>query len=128
MAKMTAVAARGAMRVLGTNTMGSPLDRQHADKKPDDLREEDPGGADPIYITMIEGMGAILTLVDFGISTALATGVVDGQKNPQHHLSNNLPDAEFVMLTNHDRVQCVGSARRRGRLTEPAGPDDGGGL
>jgi tripartite ATP-independent transporter DctP family solute receptor len=58
----------------------------------------------PVWISMIEGMGAIPTPVDFSeLPTALATGVVDGQENPVNTIySARLHETQdYLMLTDH---------------------------
>jgi len=58
----------------------------------------------PIWIAMVEGMGAIATPVDFAeLSTALATGIVDGQENPLTTIWNNkfYQLQKYLMVTNH---------------------------
>jgi tripartite ATP-independent transporter DctP family solute receptor len=107
MAKMSQqLAARGAMRILGNQYYGVRLLTANIPvKKPDDLRGKKIRAVPiPIYITMIEGMGAIPTPVDFAeLPTALATGVVDGQENPLSTIFHNkfYQMQKFVMLTNH---------------------------
>jgi TRAP-type transport system periplasmic protein len=58
----------------------------------------------PIYMTAVEGMGAVPIPVDWSeVPTALATGVVNGQENPVNVvLSSKLYEAQsHLMLTNH---------------------------
>ena len=58
----------------------------------------------PIYMTAVEGMGAIATPIDWSeVPTALATGAADGQENPVGVLwANKLYDIQsHVMLTSH---------------------------
>lgn len=58
----------------------------------------------PLWISMIQGMGALPTPVDVTeLSTALLTGIVDGQENPlTMFYNNNLSDMQrCVMLTGH---------------------------
>jgi TRAP-type C4-dicarboxylate transport system substrate-binding protein len=58
----------------------------------------------PIYITAVEGLGAVSTPVDWSeVPTALATGSVNGQENPFHVLhANKLYELQsHLMLTNH---------------------------
>lgn len=107
MAKMNQqLVTRGAMRVLGNYYYGVRLLTANGPiKKPEDLRGKKIRAVPiPIYITMIEGMGAIPTPVDFAeLPTALATGVVDGQENPLSTIFHNkfYQLQKFVMLTNH---------------------------
>lgn len=58
----------------------------------------------PIYITAVEGLGAVSTPVDWAeVPTALATGTVNGQENPFNviyaHKLNEIQS--HLMLTNH---------------------------
>lgn len=58
----------------------------------------------PIYTTAIEGMGAVAVPVDWSeVSTALATGVVQGQENPINVVLNvKLYEVQsHLMLTGH---------------------------
>jgi len=58
----------------------------------------------PIYITAVEGLGAVSTPVDWAeVPTALATGAVNGQENPFNVIySNKLYEIQsHMMLTNH---------------------------
>ena len=58
----------------------------------------------PIWIAMVEGMGAIPTPVDFAeLPTALATGVVSGQENPPTTIYANAlyEQQNYLMLTDH---------------------------
>jgi tripartite ATP-independent transporter DctP family solute receptor len=58
----------------------------------------------PIYITAVEGLGAVSTPVDWAeVPTALATGAVNGQENPFHVIyANKLYELQsYLMLTNH---------------------------
>ncbi|WP_425450136.1 TRAP transporter substrate-binding protein [Virgifigura deserti] len=58
----------------------------------------------PIYMTAVEGLGAVPVPVDWSeVPTALATGVVAGQENPVNVvLSNKLYDVQsHMMLTGH---------------------------
>lgn len=58
----------------------------------------------PIWISMVKGMGAIPTPVDFSeLPTALATGVVDGQENPPVTIqaAGLYERQKYLMLTNH---------------------------
>jgi tripartite ATP-independent transporter DctP family solute receptor len=58
----------------------------------------------PIWIAMVEGMGAIPTPVDFAeLPTALATGVVSGQENPPTTIYANAlyEQQSYLMLTDH---------------------------
>lgn len=58
----------------------------------------------PVWIAMVEGMGAIPTPVDFSeLTTALATGTVDGQENPLTTIltSNMYETQSHLMLTDH---------------------------
>jgi len=58
----------------------------------------------PIYMTAVEGMGAIATPIDWAeVPTALATGQADGQENPVGVIfANKLYDVQsHCMITNH---------------------------
>jgi tripartite ATP-independent transporter DctP family solute receptor len=58
----------------------------------------------PIYMTAVEGLGAVPVPVDWSeVPTALATGVVSGQENPVNVvLSSKLYEAQsHMMLTGH---------------------------
>jgi tripartite ATP-independent transporter DctP family solute receptor len=58
----------------------------------------------PVWIAMVEGMNAIATPVDFSeLTTALATGVIDGQENPLTAIltSNMYESQKFLILTDH---------------------------
>lgn len=58
----------------------------------------------PVWVAMVEGMNAIATPVDFAeLTTALATGVIDGQENPLTAiLTSNMYDSQkFLILTDH---------------------------
>ena len=58
----------------------------------------------PIYMTAVEGLGAVPVPVDWSeVPTALATGVVSGQENPVNVvLSSKLYEAQsHLMLTGH---------------------------
>jgi len=58
----------------------------------------------PVWIAMIEGMGAIATPVDFSeLPTALATGVVEGQENPVTAIySARIHETQqYLILTDH---------------------------
>ena len=58
----------------------------------------------PIYLTAVEGMGAVAVPVDFAeLPVALATGVADGQENPVNTiLANNLYEVQkYLMQTDH---------------------------
>lgn len=58
----------------------------------------------PIYMTAVEGLGAVPVPVDWSeVPTALATGVVEGQENPVNVIySNKLYDVQsHLMLTGH---------------------------
>lgn len=58
----------------------------------------------PIWIAMVEGLGAIPTPVDFSeLPTALATGIVDGQENPVNTIySARMHEAQrYLILTDH---------------------------
>ena len=65
----------------------------------------------PIYMTAVEGLGAVATPVDWSeVPTALATGIVNGQENPVDVIYNNkLFDLQsHLMLTGHIMAaQCV---------------------
>ena len=65
----------------------------------------------PIYMTAVEGMGAIATPIDWSeVPTALATGAADGQENPVGIIyANKLFDIQsHVMLTSHIMAaECV---------------------
>ena len=58
----------------------------------------------PIYMTAVQGLGAVPVPVDWSeVPTALATGVVNGQENPSNVvLSSKLYEAQsHMMLTGH---------------------------
>lgn len=58
----------------------------------------------PVWIAMVEGMGAIPTPVDFSeLPTALATGIVEGQENPVNTIySARLHETQdYLVLTDH---------------------------
>lgn len=58
----------------------------------------------PVWLAMVEGMGAIPTPVDFSeLPTALATGVVVGQENPLTTIVNNhfYETQKYLMTTGH---------------------------
>ncbi len=58
----------------------------------------------PIYVTAVEGMGALATPIDWSeVPTALATGVADGQENPVGVIyANKLFDIQsHLMVTSH---------------------------
>ena len=58
----------------------------------------------PIYMTAVQGLGAVPVPVDWSeVPTALATGVVNGQENPANVvLSSKLYEAQsHMMLTSH---------------------------
>lgn len=58
----------------------------------------------PIYMTAVEGMGAIATPIDWSeVPTALATGAADGQENPVGVIyANKLNDIQSnLMVTSH---------------------------
>ncbi|ORC30268.1 hypothetical protein B4O97_18440 [Marispirochaeta aestuarii] len=58
----------------------------------------------PIWMTMIKGMGAVPTPVQWAeLATALATGVVEGQENPLNNIySGKLYEVQdYIMMTNH---------------------------
>ena len=65
----------------------------------------------PIYMTAIEGMGAIATPVDWSeVPNALSSGLVSGQENPLGVIyTNKLFDLQsHLMLTGHIRgMECV---------------------
>jgi tripartite ATP-independent transporter DctP family solute receptor len=61
----------------------------------------------PIYLTAVEGLGAVPVPVDWSeVPTALATGVVAGQENPVEVILNNkLYEVQsHLMLTSHIRA------------------------
>ncbi|WP_102222639.1 TRAP transporter substrate-binding protein [Acidimangrovimonas sediminis] len=61
----------------------------------------------PIYLTTVEGLGAVPVPVDWSeVPTALATGVVSGQENPVNVvLDNKLYEVQsHLMLTGHIRA------------------------
>ncbi len=63
-----------------------------------------------IYITTVEGMGAISVALDFAdLPTALATGVVDGQENPAQliYTSKLHENNKYIMETRH--IQMIQS-------------------
>lgn len=58
----------------------------------------------PVWIAMVEGMGAIPTPIDFAeLTSALATGVIDGQENPLTAIltANMFETQEYLVLTDH---------------------------
>jgi len=58
----------------------------------------------PLWIAMVEGMGAIPTPVDFSeLPTALATGVVEGQENPVNtiYAARIHETQDYLILTDH---------------------------
>ncbi len=65
----------------------------------------------PIYMTAVEGMGAVATPVDWSeVPTALATGIVNGQENPVDVIyKNKLFELQsHLMLTGHIMAaECV---------------------
>lgn len=72
---------------------------------PDDLRGKKIRAIPtPVWIAMVEGMGALPTPVDFSeLTTALATGTVDGQENPLTTIltSNMYETQSHLMLSDH---------------------------
>lgn len=57
-----------------------------------------------VYMTAVEGMGAIAVAVDWAdVPTALATGVADGQENPPGTIYNaNIQESQsYIMETRH---------------------------
>ncbi len=77
----------------------------------------------PIWIAMVEGMGAIPTPVDFSeLATALATKVVDGQENPLTTIYGNkfYEVQKYLMLTGHmvATLAVFVNERSWGRLSE----------
>lgn len=79
--------------------------------KPDDLRGKKIRAIPtPIWIAMVEGMGAIPTPVDFAeLPTALATGIVQGQENPLTTIYNNkfYQLQKNLILTSHMQAFLV---------------------
>jgi len=79
--------------------------------KPEDLRGKKIRAIPtPIWIAMVEGMGAIPTPVDFAeLPTALATGIVQGQENPLTTIYNNkfYQMQKYLMLTSHMQAFLV---------------------
>lgn len=84
----------------------------------------------PLWIAMVEGMGAIPTPVDFSeLPTALATGMVQGQENPVNTiyaarihetqdylvLTDHMIDINLVYI-NHETFEALGPAHRRALL------------
>ena len=58
----------------------------------------------PIWMSMLEGMGAIPTPVEYSeLATALATGVVVGQENPLNNIYNGklYEVQDYTMMTSH---------------------------
>lgn len=58
----------------------------------------------PVWISMVEGMGAIPTPVDFSeLPTALATGIVEGQENPVNtiYAARLYETQQYLVLTDH---------------------------
>ena len=69
------------------------------------------GGPLPIWVSMIKGIGAIPTPMDFSeLATALATGVVVAQENPLNNIwSGKIYEVSpFISMTSHmESVQTV---------------------
>jgi tripartite ATP-independent transporter DctP family solute receptor len=98
---------RSSLRMIGSyffgirrlTTAGFPVFR------PEDLRGKRIRAIPlPVWISMVEGMGAIPTPVDFSeLPAALATGVVDGQENPVNTIySARIHETQdYLMLTDH---------------------------
>lgn len=65
----------------------------------------------PIYVTAVEGLGALATPVNWSeVPTALATGIVNGQENPVDVIYNHklFELQSHVMLTGHVMAaECV---------------------
>ncbi|WP_134703837.1 TRAP transporter substrate-binding protein [Ammoniphilus sp. YIM 78166] len=98
--------AEANMRIIGSNYYGyRQLTANIPVYKPDDLAGKKIRAIPlPLWITMVEGMKAIPTPVDFSeLSTALATRVVDGQENPLTTILNNhfYESQNYLMMTNH---------------------------
>src|SRR5690606_15937467 len=58
----------------------------------------------PVWISMVEGMGAIPTPVDFAeLTTALTTGTVEGQENPLSTIltAHMYTSQDYLILTDH---------------------------
>lgn len=77
----------------------------------------------PVWIGMVEGMGAIPTPVDFAeLTTALATGVIDGQENPLTAiLTSNMYDTQkYLVMTDHmiNIIPLFANSAMLERLTE----------
>ncbi len=77
----------------------------------------------PVWISMVEGMNAIPTPVDFAeLPTALATGVVDGQENPLTTIltSNMFETQHYLMLTDHmiNMIPLYANSASLARLSE----------
>jgi TRAP-type C4-dicarboxylate transport system substrate-binding protein len=74
-------------------------------KKPEDLNKIKIRAIPfPIYMTAVEGLGAVATPVNWSeVPTALATGIVNGQENPVDVIyQNKLYDLQsHLMLTGH---------------------------
>ncbi|MBA2604141.1 MAG: TRAP transporter substrate-binding protein [Acidobacteria bacterium] len=84
----------------------------------------------PLWIAMVQGMGAIPTPVDFSeLPTALATGMVHGQENPVNtiYAARIHETQEYLMLTdhmidinlvymNHETLEALPPAHRRALL------------
>jgi tripartite ATP-independent transporter DctP family solute receptor len=76
----------------------------------------------PVWIAMVEGMNGIPTPVDFAeLTTALATGVVDGQENPLTAIltSNMFESQKYLVLTDHmvNIIPLFANTSSLGRLT-----------
>ncbi len=65
----------------------------------------------PIWMSMLKGMGAVPTPVQYAeLATSIATGVVDGQENPLNNIySSKLYEVQpYIMMTNHmQAIQTV---------------------
>ncbi|MGA7975530.1 MAG: TRAP transporter substrate-binding protein [Pseudolabrys sp.] len=81
------------------------LTLNHAVKQPSDLKGVKVRAIpSPIYLTAVQGLGAVPVPVDWSeVPTALATGVVSGQENPVNVvLTNKLYEVQsHMMLTGH---------------------------
>ncbi len=65
----------------------------------------------PIWMSMLKGMGAVPTPVEYSeLATSIATGIVDGQENPLNNIySSKLYEVQpYIMMTNHmQAIQTV---------------------
>lgn len=102
----TSLIAQGNLRVLGSLYYGyRHLTINDPIYSPQDLRGKRVRAIPlKIWLSMVEGMGATPTPVDFAeLPTALATGVVDGQENPLTTIYNHhfYETQDYLILTGH---------------------------